>query len=171
MPIAFLSRHHSVSLFFCWYDCSFLGLVGLESWVLVASGLLGGTGSSDVGLEGLAFGISGGHVGGVHSKVVSLELLLGGNGLERVGERCGLGSVGIVRSIESDGRDGGEEDSNGIINPLKKTMITYLKLEIRIGCREFFSLKIDCFRFFRNKSDDYLYLYIRKRLNPFFLYS
>ena len=106
MPIAFLYRHYSGRLFFFRVDYS---LVDLESWVLVASGLLSGSGSSDMGLEGLAFGISGGHVGGVHSKVVSLELLLGGNGLERVGERCGLGSVGIVRSIESDGRDGGEE--------------------------------------------------------------
>ena len=38
----------------------------------------------------------------------------------------------------------------------------YLKLEIRVMCREFY----------RNKSDDYLYLYIRNlensRLKPFF---
>ena len=83
--------------------------VGLEWWVLVASGLLGSSGGSDVGLEGLALGISGGHVGGVHSEMVGLELLLGGDGLKGGGEGISLGLVGVVWSIESDGRGGGDQ--------------------------------------------------------------
>jgi hypothetical protein len=95
-------------------DCSFLvTTVDLEWWVLVATGLLGRTGSSNVGLESLAFGISGGHVGGVHGEVVGLELLLGGNGLEGEGEGVSLSLVGIVWSIESDGRGGGDEGKDG----------------------------------------------------------
>ena len=52
-------------------------------------------------------------------------------------------------------------------------MNTYLmNLEIRVVCREFLAIKYVFIVFFRNISDDYLYLYIRNlensRLKPFF---
>ena len=57
----------------------------------------------------------------------------------------------------------------------KKTINTYLKLEIRVACREFLALKYVVIVFFRNKTDDYLYLYIRNleysRLKPVFRYA
>ena len=51
----------------------------------------------------------------------------------------------------------------------------YLKLEIRIVCREFSAFKYVFIFFFQNKSDDYLYLYIRNlensRLKPVSRYT
>ena len=48
----------------------------------------------------------------------------------------------------------------------------YLKLEIRVACREFLAFKYVVMFFFRNKTDYYLYLYIRNlensRLKPVF---
>ena len=53
----------------------------------------------------------------------------------------------------------------------KKMLNTYLKLENRVVGREFTAFKY-VFIVFRNKSDDYLYLYIRNlknsRLKPVF---
>ena len=48
---------------------------------------------------------------------------------------------------------------------LKTTINTYLKLEIRVVCREFFAFKYVVIVFFRNKTDDYSYLYIRNLEN------
>ena len=57
----------------------------------------------------------------------------------------------------------------------KKTINTYLKLEYRVVCREFLAFKYVVIVFFRNKTDDYLYLYIRNlensRLKPVFRYT
>ena len=46
-----------------------------------------------------------------------------------------------------------------------KTINTYLKLEIRVACREFLAFKYVVIVFFRNKTDDYSYLYIRNLEN------
>ena len=50
-----------------------------------------------------------------------------------------------------------------------------LKLEICVACREFLAFKNVVIVFFRNKTDDYLYLYIRNlensRLKPVFRYT
>ena len=52
----------------------------------------------------------------------------------------------------------------------KKMINTYLKLEIWVVCREFLAFKYVVIDFFRNKTEDYLYLYIRNlensRLKP-----
>ena len=57
----------------------------------------------------------------------------------------------------------------------KKTLNTYLKLEIRVVCREFLAFKYGIIVFFRNKTDDYLYLYVRNiensSLKPVFRYT
>ena len=57
----------------------------------------------------------------------------------------------------------------------KKTINTYLKLEIRDVCRECLAFKYVFIVFFQNKSDDHLYLYIRNlknsRLKPVFQYT
>ena len=57
----------------------------------------------------------------------------------------------------------------------KKTINTYLKLEIRVACREFLAFKYVVIFFFRNKTDDHLYLYIRNlensRLKSVFRYT
>ena len=59
----------------------------------------------------------------------------------------------------------------------KKTMNTYLKLEIGVVCREYLGFKYTfiIYVFFLNKLDDYLYLYVRylenSRLNPVFQYT
>ena len=50
----------------------------------------------------------------------------------------------------------------------KKTINTYLKLEICVACREFIAFKyVFILFFFPNKTDDYLYLYIRNLENSF----
>ena len=43
----------------------------------------------------------------------------------------------------------------------KKTINTYLKLKIRVACREFLAFEYVDIVFFQNKTDDYLYLCIR----------
>ena len=48
---------------------------------------------------------------------------------------------------------------------LKKTINTYLSLEIRVVFRKFLASKCIFIVFFRNKSDNYLYLYIRNLEN------
>ena len=57
----------------------------------------------------------------------------------------------------------------------KKTINMYLKLEIRVACREFLAFNYVVIVFFSKKTDDYLYLYIRNlensRLKPFFRYK
>ena len=54
----------------------------------------------------------------------------------------------------------------------KKTINTNLKLEIRFVCREFLTFKyLLKYFFFRNKSDDYFYLYIRNLLNSRFVHN
>ena len=57
----------------------------------------------------------------------------------------------------------------------QKTINMYLKLEIRVACWEFLAFKYVVIVFFRNKTDDYLYLYIRNlenlRLKPVFRYT
>ena len=40
-----------------------------------------------------------------------------------------------------------------------KMINTYLKLEIRVACWEFLAFKYEVIVFFRDKIDDYLYLY------------
>ena len=40
-----------------------------------------------------------------------------------------------------------------------KMINTYLKLEIRVDCWEFLAFKYEVIVFFRDKIDDYLYLY------------
>ena len=51
----------------------------------------------------------------------------------------------------------------------------YLKLEIYVVCREFLVFEYLYILFFQNKSDDYLYLYIRNlensRLKPVFRFT
>ena len=47
----------------------------------------------------------------------------------------------------------------------KKTINTILKLEISVVCRKFLAFKYIFLFFFRNKSDDYSYLYIRNLEN------
>ena len=47
----------------------------------------------------------------------------------------------------------------------KKTINTYLKLEIRVVCREFLAFKKIFFFFSRKKSNDYFYLYIKNLEN------
>ena len=47
------------------------------------------------------------------------------------------------------------------LNFLKETIDTFLKLEICVMCTECLAFKIHIYSFFQNKSDDYLYLYIR----------
>ena len=86
--------------------------VGLEWWVLVSSGFLGGSGSSDMRLESLAIGFSLVHVGGVHGQMISGELLLGGNGLEGASEGFSLSSVGLIWGGESHGRGRGDEEGD-----------------------------------------------------------
>jgi hypothetical protein len=49
----------------------------------------------------------------------------------------------------------------------KKAINTYLKLEIRVVCKEFLAFKY-VFIFFQNISDDYLYLNIWNLENQFF---
>ena len=57
-------------------------------------------------------------------------------------------------------------------NFFRKDVKYYSKLEICVVCREFLTFKYVFIVFFLNKSDDYLYLYIRNlensRLNPIF---
>ena len=62
-----------------------------------------------------------------------------------------------------------------VVFPKKKKNI-YLKLEIRVACREFLAFKyVPSYLFFGNKTDDYFYLYMRNlensRLKPVFRYT
>merc|ERR1712086_232574 len=86
----------SSSLSSCFCLMSSSRSVGLVCWVLVTSSFLGRSGSSNMRLEGLAISFSLIHIGGVHGKVVSGELLLSGNGSESSRERVGLSFVRVI---------------------------------------------------------------------------
>ena len=46
----------------------------------------------------------------------------------------------------------------------------YLKLDIRVACRGILAFRYVVIVFLRNKTDDYLYLYIRNLEKPVFVF-